>query len=114
MSAGYPHTGKMLGAAVKKQQVRKSALAPALERSFTTVNGYFKRASIQTSILWELSLALKHNFFADMAAALPPELPSNVPIAEDGAAPRIAELEAELTAVRRERDLLREILTKRG
>jgi hypothetical protein len=35
---------------------------------------YGKNSTLQTAILWEICHALKHNFFADIAAQLPSHL----------------------------------------
>ena len=100
-----PDTGEMLRQLFKRRRIYKSALARALNRRYETVLDYQKRGSIQTTVLWELCHALKHNFFLDMAAQLPGEYATDAPV--DGAKDaRIAALERELEIVRAERDVV--------
>lgn len=62
--------GKMLRSYLKKHRIYKSVLARMVNRHPQTLQGMLKKPSFQTAILWELSVALQHNFFADMAVAL--------------------------------------------
>lgn len=62
--------GKMLRAYIKTNRTYKSGLARAVNRKPRTVYALLDKASLQTAILWEICVALKHNFFADIAAAL--------------------------------------------
>ena len=68
--AESPDIGKMLHAYFKTNRTYKSGLARALNRKPRTLYALADKPSLQTAILWEISLALKHNFFADIAAAL--------------------------------------------
>jgi len=63
-------TGKLLVAHIKKNRIYKSALARAINRKPKTVYQLLKQPSVQSAILWEICVALKHNFFADIAAQL--------------------------------------------
>ena len=62
--------GTILTDYVRKHRIYKSALARAVNRKPRTMLRLLKQPSLQTAILWEISVALKHNFFADIAAAL--------------------------------------------
>ena len=70
----YPSSGEIIISVIKKRKINRAALARNMQRSYSTVSFYLKNGSIQTSILWELSLILKHNFFADIAHQLPADL----------------------------------------
>lgn len=62
--------GLLLRNYIKQHRIYKSALARAVNRHPTTLQDLIKKPSLQTTILWEISVALKHNFFADIAAQL--------------------------------------------
>ena len=61
--------GEMLRSYMKKNRIYKSALARAINRKPRTLYDMIDKPSLQTAILWEISVALKHNFFADIAVA---------------------------------------------
>ena len=109
-----PHTGDMLTEYYTSHRTREFALARVLNRNNDTVAGYKKRGSIQSAILWEISNALKHNFFADLAAQLPATYTTNAPDPAAEANARIAELEQELAIVKAERDVIAKILSSRS
>jgi plasmid maintenance system antidote protein VapI len=103
--------GEMLKNYFTKNRIYKSALARLLHRKPDTILGYQKKASIQTAILWEISVALQHNFFADIACQLPSTYSSNAPI-NNMDAEKIAALEKQLMLVSAERDVLLRALKK--
>lgn len=91
----FPHLGRMLGAFYKTRHVNKAALARVLQKARPTVHKYHKRSTLQCKLLWDISVALQHNFFADLAAQLPKDYTTHAP---DSTAPlqeRIAILEEE-------------------
>ncbi len=100
-----PHTGEMLKHYFDARRTRKSVLARLMKRAPNTVASYTGQPSIQTAILWELCIHLKHNFFADIAAQLPADFSTNVPVDVSKDA-RIAELEERLKIAEAERDVL--------
>lgn len=71
----YQHNGKMLADYFAKYQVNRSALARQLGVSPSTVMKYLESESLQFRILWGISLALNHNFIADLTAQIPVEMP---------------------------------------
>ena len=89
-----PHLGKLLKDYITKHSVYRSSLARYMERQPSTIEYYLKQPTLQTAILWELSTALKHNFFADLAAQLPPDFTTNAPDPTLLLQERIAALEA--------------------
>ncbi|MCG3165234.1 MAG: hypothetical protein POELPBGB_00996 [Bacteroidia bacterium] len=100
------HVGQMLNQHIRKNRYYKSALARDLDRRYETIADYLKRPSVQVRILFELCQALNHNFFADIAAQLPPDMPAN-PTPKDQ---RIAELEKQVQQLSTERDNLQKVL----
>ena len=98
------HTGEMIKAHFEANRTRKAALARLMKKGLRTILNYEKRPSIQTQALWELSHALKHNFFMDIAMKLPNKYKTEQDIfAEKNA--QIIKLEQELELLKREREI---------
>jgi hypothetical protein len=106
-----PDTGALLKAFFKKRRISKAALARTLNRASKTLVGFVKRSSIQTAVLWEICHALKHNFFADIAAQLPATYTTN-DIADNTQTERIAQLEHENALLQAKYDALVEVMRK--
>ena len=73
---------------------------------------YYKKHSIQTSILWEIGVVVKHNFFEDLAQQVPAICitnPSQILLDREA---EIAELKAANERLQLERDLLFKIVNK--
>jgi hypothetical protein len=90
-----PHIGNMLRTHIKKHRLFRSVLTRILGKPYSVVLRYEKKESLQCSLLWELSIAIKHNFFADLAAQLPPTFTTNAPDPTLPLQQRIAALEEE-------------------
>lgn len=111
-----PHTGSVLKTFLGRKGVSKAAVAQKLGYNTTCVYAYFKRPTMQVSLLWKLSILLGHNFFKDIAEQLPADLSNNVPpdttkdrllAAKDE---QIAALQKENERLVMERDILKEVL----
>jgi uncharacterized protein YlxW (UPF0749 family) len=61
-----PHNGELLARYLGEYRGMKSALAKNMEASPSELNAFLKHASLQTSVWWRVSQALKHNFFAEL------------------------------------------------
>ncbi len=105
------HVGKMLHDLYKKRRVFQSALARKLNRRYETVFKYQKKASIQVAILWELSHALNHNFFYDIAAMMPAHFASNAP-KETSQDEQIVALNEQVKLLTAERDMALKLMGK--
>ena len=103
------HTGELITTFFKEKRVRISPLARIMNRKFDAIKQYQKNASIQSAILWEISVALKHNFFQDIANMLPPEFGTNEPKNETELN-RIADLERQIFLLENERDTLYKVM----
>ncbi len=90
-----PHLGKLVKDHITKHKVYRSSLSRYMERQPSTIEYYLKKPTLQTAILWELSTALKHNFFMDLAAQLPAAFTTNAPDSTLPFQERIAALEEE-------------------
>lgn len=106
-----PSTGKMLEAYIQNNRIYQSALSRLLNRHKSSIAAFRSRATIQTAILWEICHALKHNFFADIAAQLPTEysvLPQENE--QQRESDELIALKEELISVKSERDTLKAML----
>ena len=90
-----PNVGQLLKNHLRQHRLRRGVLAGLLGRSYSTVYNYQESPNMQTHILWELSTALNHNFFMDLAAQLPPAFTTNAPDLSVPLQERIAALEEE-------------------
>ncbi len=95
------NTGLMLKTFIKKNRIYRSSLSRKLGRRYTTVIRYQKRTTMQCNVLMEISAALNHNFFTDIAALLPADMPPATAL-ETNQATRIAELEKEIEKLKLE------------
>ncbi|WP_333600273.1 hypothetical protein [Flavobacterium sp.] len=65
------HVGHLLKTYFTVNKCNRAALAKQLGINRNGLTEYVKRESVQVGILWKLSLALQHNFIADVAQQLP-------------------------------------------
>lgn len=107
-----PDIGQMLTEYIEERRISKASLSRKLQRSQVTVHKYMKRSSLQAEILWQLSTAMKHNFFLDLAAQLPPEFSTKAPDPTLPLQDRIAVLEEENKLLHAKVDTLMEVVRK--
>ena len=55
---------------IEQNKIKKRSVSDALGVLPTTLNQYFKQPSFQFSILWRISLAVKHNFLMELGEQL--------------------------------------------
>ncbi|MES2545995.1 MAG: hypothetical protein V4548_14015 [Bacteroidota bacterium] len=67
----YPHIGKLLNHHIENHHINKTQLSQQLGIASSNISDYTKRESLQLGIIWKISLALKHNFMAVLAEAMP-------------------------------------------
>ena len=111
-AANAPHVGQLLKNHIRKHRLRRGVLAGILGRSYSTVYNYQESPSMQTHILWELSTALKHNFFRDVAAQLPADFTTNAPDSSLPLLEHIAVLEEENKMLHTKVETLMAVLRK--
>ncbi len=97
----YPSLGALIKSVFHKRRIRKSALSRVLGVTPATITNIQKAETMGTERLWYLSMALRHNFFADIAAHLPSDFATNAP-RDTTATDRIAELEREIDKLKTE------------
>jgi plasmid maintenance system antidote protein VapI len=64
------HVGNMLKKLLHRKRITHAVLARRMGRNQSTVRNMVQGNTLQTYVLWELSVALNHNFFSDLAAQL--------------------------------------------
>lgn len=96
-----PHMGSFIKNYLRTHNISGASLARKMQRSPVTISNYYKNRSLQMHIIWEISHALQHNFFEDMAAMVPAEF-SHKPSVVD----------PELERLRIENELLKELLKR--
>ncbi len=106
------HIGAILKQYIDGGKIYKAALAKTLGVNDSVVLAYQKRANLNTMTLMGLCDALKHNFFADIAAQLPQSFTTTV--AQDlSHSIKIAQLEQEITILKAEKAILLEAFKNR-
>lgn len=55
---------------IEQNKIKKSSVAKYLDITPNSLNQYFKQTSFQFSILWRISLAVKHNFLMELGEQL--------------------------------------------
>ncbi|AFL81779.1 hypothetical protein Aeqsu_2319 [Aequorivita sublithincola DSM 14238] len=107
-----PPLGAMLKAYFKQNRTRKGSLAKVMGKSSNSVMRYQRQNNFSCSILWELSLGLNHNFFADLAAQLPQDFTTKAPDPTLPLQERLAELEEQNKLLNAKLETLMAVLRK--
>ncbi|HUM53182.1 MAG TPA: hypothetical protein PK431_15255 [Chitinophagales bacterium] len=102
------HFGNILKNYIDTKKISKAALARKIKRKDGNILHYQKSATLQISIVHELSHALKHNFFMDIAMQLPPTYTVTAP-PDTSKDERIAQLEQENAILKAEKQVLIEV-----
>jgi hypothetical protein len=104
------HAGKLLQQYIRENKVSKAALSRAMGISPSSLEGRLKKESFKTDTLLKISNLLEHNFFADIAASLPKEFPTNGAV-DKTKDELIAALELEIKMLKREREVLSSLIS---
>ncbi len=105
------HTGQILKNYINKNKISKAALARKLGLVDSTILRFQKSNSLQNNTLIRICFALKHNFFADIAALLPKEFSTDAP-QDTSKDQRIAQLEQEILILKSQLEVLKEVMGK--
>jgi hypothetical protein len=106
------HIGELLQLYFKENKVSKAALSRDLGITPPNLEVRIKKASFQTDTLLKISQILEHNFFADIAALLPSEFPTNKGV-DTSKDELIAALQLEIKILERERDMLGNLISSK-
>lgn len=94
---------------LETKRIRRAALARKMGIKLYTLLSYQKKSSIQTNKLWELSHALEHNFFTDIATQLPTSYTTTIDIHAENQQ-KIADLELQIKQLKIENKVLMDIV----
>ncbi len=97
------HIGNMLRSKQKAQRLTHAVLARRLKRDQKAIQRLFNQSSVQTYLVWEMSIALNHNFFADLAQQLDAATDGQL----DKQETELEQLKTEYNRLKEERDYLR-------
>ena len=65
-----PGVGNYVNWHIQQNKIKKSSVSKFLDINPTTLNQYFKQTSLQFSILWRISLAVKYNLVMELGERL--------------------------------------------
>lgn len=102
--------GKLIRGQQMRQRVTHAVLARRLKRNQSAIKRVLYNSSVQTYLVWELSVALKHNFFADLAQQLDAATEGKL----EKQTTELEELKLEYARVKEERDYLRKAVDLLG
>ena len=104
-----PHNGKLLTDYLLKNDINRAGLARKMNVSNTSVYQYAVSPSLQMSILWKASIALNHNFVAELGELLPVKhkTGNEIQLEEE-----IKALEAQLEKLNLELSVYKDVISK--
>lgn len=103
------HTGQLIREVLRTKRITQAALSRATRRPQSNISKLLNEPSTQAYILWEMSQALNHNLFADLAAQLDTATEGRL---QEGKV-TVESLQKELQQLREERDVLMRALGAR-
>lgn len=111
------HIGKMIQSHIDEQRIKRSTLTRQLGIPQSGIYAYEKRPSLSTHNLLRICYATRHNFFADIARALPSDYTIAKANASDHASVQdidslLAQQAEEIKQLRIENNLLKELMKK--
>ena len=106
-----PVIGSLIHNYFKLKRIFKAALARKMNLKPSSISYCLKQKSVQTQFLWDLSVALEHNFYQDIANLLPENYsvttPNNIDLKN-----QIAALEKQVLILTTEKEILLKTLGK--
>jgi hypothetical protein len=107
--SNLPHLGTFIKSKIDEQKISYAEVCRRMTIKQSTMNGYFGQQTLQTKIIWKLSLALQYNLFADIMGFLP----ENCQKANASAAQKTNEiLQEENNDLKKEIAIYKEIISK--
>ncbi|PKB17712.1 transcriptional regulator [Flavobacterium sp. 5] len=105
----YPIIGNFIHYHIYHNKIKKADVARSLKILPRGLNDYFKRDSLQFAILWKLSIALEHNFIAQLGEYLPYRFES---IKEKALKNELAEKDAIIQKMEIQIETMKEMMAK--
>ncbi len=107
------NVGNLIAAKIKEQKAYKSDIAKKIGREPAAIFPIVKRPSLQTYLLWEISEAIGHNFFHEIAEALDEKTKYTLTNGKQKEKQKIEELEKENEKLKLEVEILKDILKEK-
>jgi len=107
-----PSFAAILNDFLDRHRKSPSALSRKLDISVSALLAIRKKKTVQIALLWKLSNVYNHNFFADIAAQLPDNYTGALKDALAAKDKQIADLQSELAAMAKERDIYKDLLKR--
>jgi len=104
------HVGLLVRKRMFESGINKARLARRVNRNSTVVKRTLESSSMQAYLIWELSVALNHNFFADLAAQFDGTAPATTDRNTSTTTTEMQRLREENAQLRTERDYLRKAI----
>lgn len=104
------NVGKLVKQTMFDKGVNKARLSRRLNRNSSGIKRMIDNHSIQTYLVWELSVALGHNFFTDLAQQLDAATEGKL----EQQTTELDELKQEYARLKEERDYLRKAVDLLG
>lgn len=98
------NVGRLVRTEQKRQRLTHAILARRMNRNQGSIKSMLSHTSIQTYLVWELSVALGHNFFTDLAQQLDAATEGTLSAAKES---ELEQLKKEYQRLKEERDYLR-------
>ncbi|HOD09924.1 MAG TPA: hypothetical protein PLH25_01530 [Flavobacterium sp.] len=69
-----PHMGSLIKQRILEKKLTYAEVCRRINVKQPVINGYFQQQTLQTNIIWKISIAIEHNLFADLIQNLPENL----------------------------------------
>lgn len=66
-----PHMGELIKKRIIEKNISFSEVARRMNLSQPTISNYFHQSTLQTKVIFNISIAIEHNLFADIMQYLP-------------------------------------------
>ena len=66
-----PHMGELIKKRIIEKKISFAKETQRIKVSPQTINSYFHQSTLQTKVLFNISIAIEHNLFADIMQYLP-------------------------------------------
>ena len=105
------HIGQWLKEVMKKERIGAYTLAHRIGRNPTAIYTQFKSKNASVYTLWRYTVALKYNFFMDLANLMPKEY-SYAAAFESEKELKIKQLEEDIKNLKAQLEVLKEVIRK--
>jgi len=73
----HPHIGMLVKRIMEEKKISQAELARRMQLTPTSIVNYFKQSSLQFGILWNIGIALEHDFLTELTNYYPADITFN-------------------------------------